>query len=465
LGIGLGGNTTTLPYPLTFTGSGGVGVLSFDNGNIIEARNSVGVYESFLYPRWTDDATYMNYGGGGLNIRNSQSVSTMFLTNTNAVVIGATSTTARRLELGGANTSNTTIADYIHSPNWIPTGDASAATWTVMQIQPNAMNGGYSSSFTSLIGMLLQPIHGGIGRAASVTGLATSVRIARLAAAQCTNAYVYTSQINCELAGGAITNSYHLYMNAPTTVGTIVNRYGIYQVGTTEINVFNSAISASRGINVTGGGVTGSFLGTASFAISASYALNGGGGASLGTGSTYPITSSWATNAISTSVTTFSASTDNYISFISGAVTKATIGFGTAASTAFSISSSTIQFTGSVLGIISSSFATTASFALNGGGAGTSLGTGSTYPITSSWATNALTASLAVTTSYQQITSLTTSSSYASSSASSSYISVSNIKIENGFLFIKSSYTGNWFKLDVYDDGVGNFTTELSQSI
>jgi hypothetical protein len=373
----------------------------------------------------------------------------MFLTNTNAVVIGATSTTARRLELGGANTSNTTIADYIHSPNWTPTGDAAAASWTAMRIQPNAMNGGYSSSFTSLTGILLQPIHGGSGRAGSVTGLSTAVRIARLAAAQCTDAYVYTSQINCESAGGAITNSYHLYMNPPTTVGTILNRYGIYQAGTTEINVFNSAISASGGINVTGGGVTGSFLGTASFATTASFALNsGGGGTSLGTGSTYPITSSWATNAISTSVTTFSASSDNYISFVSGAVTKATIGYATAETNVFVISSSNTQFTGSVSGVTSASYSSTASYALNGGGAGASLETGSTYPITASWAVSAV--------SYQQVT---------SSVVSSSYISASNMRINNGFLEIKSSYTGNWFKLDVYDDGVGNFTTELSQSI
>ena len=57
-----------------------------------------------------------------------------------------------------------------------------------------------------------------------------------------------------------------------------------------------------------------------------------GSGTILTTGSTYPITSSWANN------------------------------------------------------VISSSYALTASYALNGGGGGINLVTGSTYPITSSWA-------------------------------------------------------------------------------
>jgi len=41
----------------------------------------------------------------------------------------------------------------------------------------------------------------------------------------------------------------------------------------------------------------------------------------------------------------------------------------------------------------------TASFSLNGGGGGTTLTTGSSYPITSSWATNATTASYALNAS------------------------------------------------------------------
>jgi hypothetical protein len=75
------------------------------------------------------------------------------------------------------------------------------------------------------------------------------------------------------------------------------------------------------------------------------------------TGSSYPITSSWATNVISSSFST------------------------------------TASYT---LNTISASYSLTASYALNGGSSGsggTTLTTGSTYPITSSWSNNSLTAS------------------------------------------------------------------------
>ena len=53
---------------------------------------------------------------------------------------------------------------------------------------------------------------------------------------------------------------------------------------------------------IASGSFTGSLLGTASYAITSSYAMNGGsGGTSLTTGSTYPITSSWSNNALTAS--------------------------------------------------------------------------------------------------------------------------------------------------------------------
>lgn len=55
--------------------------------------------------------------------------------------------------------------------------------------------------------------------------------------------------------------------------------------------------------------------GTASFAVSASWAPGGSGGGSLGTGSTYPFTSSWALAAVSTSINIASDSGTYYINF------------------------------------------------------------------------------------------------------------------------------------------------------
>ena len=88
--------------------------------------------------------------------------------------------------------------------------------------------------------------------------------------------------------------------------------------------------------------------------------------------------------------------------------------------TASNISASRI--TGSLYGtsswannVISSSYALTASFALNGGGGGTTLVTGSTYPITSSWSNNTISASYALTSSYA------VTASYALNSDTASY--------------------------------------------
>jgi hypothetical protein len=137
------------------------------------------------------------------------------------------------------------------------------------------------------------------------------------------------------------------------------------------------------------------------------------GGTSLTTGSTYPITASWAfyvTNAVS-------ASTSDVITFSpSASIAKGVIGFTSVSSNDLLISqqssslggisiqtsgsqriyidtSGNIQFTGSISGISSASYSTTASYALNSTSGGTSLVTGSLYPITSSWSQNALTAS------------------------------------------------------------------------
>lgn len=96
---------------------------------------------------------------------------------------------------------------------------------------------------------------------------------------------------------------------------------------------------------------------TASYAMTASFATNAGG-AILITGSTYPITASWSL--------TSSYSIINYIT-----------------SSELSTSSS-----------ISSSYALTASYALNGGGGGGGgITSGSIYNITSSWSYNSATAS------------------------------------------------------------------------
>jgi hypothetical protein len=251
-------------------------------------------------------------------------------------------------------------------------------------------------------------------------------------------------------------------------------------------------------------------------AKTASYALNGGsGGTTLVTASTYPITSSWATNVVNGSTATYTSSlygtaswalrtvsssyttqsiiqtTSSYADFapvlfnnvriINGDLIIRSSDTGnwfkldvfddgdgnfttqrTTATGTGSIFNSSSMYTGMFVtnslssswasSSLSSSYTLTASYALNGGSGGSTLVTGSTYPITSSWALR--------TVSSSYITQSVITSSYADFAP----VLFSNVRIINGDLIIRSSDTGNWYALSVFDDGSGSFTTQLSQS-
>jgi len=84
--VGIG--TTSPAYKFTIAGTGSI--FGVDNQTVFLAKNSAGTYENYLWPRWSDNITYLNYGSGGFNIRNNASTSTMFLTNAGNVGIGTT---------------------------------------------------------------------------------------------------------------------------------------------------------------------------------------------------------------------------------------------------------------------------------------------------------------------------------------------------------------------------------------
>lgn len=81
--VGIG--TTTPGYRLTL-GTGG-GVFGVENTATFLARNSGGTYESYFWPRWSDNVMYMNYGSGGLNLRNNSSQTAMFIDNDRSINI------------------------------------------------------------------------------------------------------------------------------------------------------------------------------------------------------------------------------------------------------------------------------------------------------------------------------------------------------------------------------------------
>jgi len=136
--------------------------------------------------------------------------------------------------------------------------------------------------------------------------------------------------------------------------------------------------------------ITGSLLGTSSFSNNS-------------TSASYSLTSSVALTAL----------TSSYINVATNAVSSSYAG-----TASVSISSSFSTTSSYNLNSISSSYSLTASFAAN---AGSSLTTGSTYPITSSWANNAISSSYAnVATTATSATSAT-SANTANSATSASY--------------------------------------------
>lgn len=183
------------------------------------------------------------------------------------------------------------------------------------------------------------------------------------------------------------------------------------------------ALTASYAMNGGGGGGGGTTLYTGSTypitsswaikAITASYALNGSGGSTtLHTGSKYPITSSWAIKAISTVTASYAFNYGNSItqSFTNSSVWNFNhyLGQKQVLIQAYNINDDQIVPTSITL-LDASSARLTFPVNISGYAVATrggirilsssygyyNLNTGSSYPITSSWSINSLTASVA----------------------------------------------------------------------
>jgi hypothetical protein len=87
--VGIG--TSNVPYRLVISGETNVNKsIGMDNQGGLFAKNTADVYELVMFPRWSDDRTYINYGANGFNIRNNTNISTLYMTNNNDVGIGTT---------------------------------------------------------------------------------------------------------------------------------------------------------------------------------------------------------------------------------------------------------------------------------------------------------------------------------------------------------------------------------------
>lgn len=93
--VGIGGSS--VPFKLTVTGTGNV--FGVDNASSFAAKNSGGTYDTYFWPRWSDNIMYMNYGAAGLNIRNNASSQAMFIDN--SLNVGIPATSGYKLTVGG----------------------------------------------------------------------------------------------------------------------------------------------------------------------------------------------------------------------------------------------------------------------------------------------------------------------------------------------------------------------------
>lgn len=111
----------TLSSTLYVTGAitSGVGTnlpaIDLQNGGVIRAKNAAGAFENFLWSRFTDNGTYLNYGSGGMFIRNNASAAVLTLGNDQGasfasnVVIGGTLITAGNTTFGTNGGGNTLV--------------------------------------------------------------------------------------------------------------------------------------------------------------------------------------------------------------------------------------------------------------------------------------------------------------------------------------------------------------------
>ncbi len=104
--VGIG---TNAPGARLHLAGDGTTAFLVDNGVTFKAKNSAGTLENYLWPRWTDNVTYLNFGAGGFNIRKNgtgaTTPSTMFMQDDGDIGIG----TIAPNRFAGSNTPAVTI--------------------------------------------------------------------------------------------------------------------------------------------------------------------------------------------------------------------------------------------------------------------------------------------------------------------------------------------------------------------
>lgn len=143
--VGIG--TLTSPgYKLTLDGTGNM--FGIENTASLAAKNSGGAYETFMWPRWSDNIMYNNYGTGGFYIRNNSSSIAMFMDNSNNIGINNNSP-AQKVDVGGNIVASYTGSVY-PIVYWGSSGSRTETrTNAGLQGNAGALSGFYESSTAS----------------------------------------------------------------------------------------------------------------------------------------------------------------------------------------------------------------------------------------------------------------------------------------------------------------------------
>lgn len=102
-----------------------------DNSNTLRAKNSAGTVETWMWPRWVDNATYMNMGNGGLFIRSNSGAHRFTITSTGLVGVGSDTTPDFQFELNGTGTYDRKIGINDIQVIYLPDHSASGFTGSI----------------------------------------------------------------------------------------------------------------------------------------------------------------------------------------------------------------------------------------------------------------------------------------------------------------------------------------------
>ncbi|MCB9230944.1 MAG: hypothetical protein H6581_04740 [Bacteroidia bacterium] len=96
--LAIGGQTASQKLTINTNGA----AIGVDNQSTFQAKNAAGNYEHFLWPRWSDNIMYMNFGANGFHLRNNSSASAMFVKDNLYVGLGTTDP-KQRMHISGGN--------------------------------------------------------------------------------------------------------------------------------------------------------------------------------------------------------------------------------------------------------------------------------------------------------------------------------------------------------------------------